>query len=110
MTDLALLLLDELDDDRLRLLAERLAPHLERILEARAVGPSDEWLDARAAAKYLGISLNALHKLTAERAIPVEQDGPGCKLWFRRSALDGWREAGGARSHVLASSASKALP
>jgi excisionase family DNA binding protein len=61
-----------------------------------------QWLDSHEAADYLGITLNSLYKLTAERAIPFEQDGPGCKVWFRRSALDAWREAGGARSYLRA--------
>jgi hypothetical protein len=59
--------------------------------------PPDKWLDARRAAAYVGLSLNALHKLTAARDIPFHQDGPGCKLWFRRPELDEWRMAGGAR-------------
>ncbi|TMB86939.1 MAG: helix-turn-helix domain-containing protein [Chloroflexi bacterium] len=101
MSDLALALLDQLDESALALLAERLAPHLERTLEAR--GSSDDWLDAHAAADYLGITRTALHKLTAARAISFEQEGPGCKLWFRRSSLDAWRQAGGARSHLLVS-------
>ena len=36
---------------------------------------------------------DTLRKLAAERAIPSEQDGPGCKLYFRRSDLDAWRTA-----------------
>jgi hypothetical protein len=40
---------------------------------------------------YLGVSLAALHKHTAARTIPFEQDAPGCKLWFRRDELDAWR-------------------
>jgi hypothetical protein len=40
---------------------------------------------------YLGLSINALHKLTAARQLPAEQEAPGHKLWFRRSQLDHWR-------------------
>jgi hypothetical protein len=36
-----------------------------------------------------------VRKLAAQRAIPVHQDGPGCKLHFRRDELDEWRRAGG---------------
>lgn len=53
--------------------------------------PSDGWLDAAGAAEYLGMPKTALHKLTAAREVPFEQDGPGCKLYFKRSDLDTWR-------------------
>jgi hypothetical protein len=58
----------------------------------------DGWLDTNHAAAYLGITANGLHKLTAGRLIPFEQDGPGCRCWFKRSELDAWRENGGARA------------
>jgi hypothetical protein len=86
-----------LDDLALDELADRLAPKLAARLAA-IEPPPDEWLASSKAAAYLDLSVNALHKLTAARAIPFEQDGPGCKMWFRRSALDAWRVAGGARS------------
>jgi len=35
-----------------------------------------------------GQSINALHKLTAARQLPAEQEAPGHTLWFRRSQLD----------------------
>jgi excisionase family DNA binding protein len=81
------------------MLAERLAPHLLPMVDQRPARSSDEWLDSHGAANYLGISRSSLHKLSAERAIPFEQEGPGCKLWFRRSDLDAWRAAGGARAY-----------
>jgi hypothetical protein len=56
----------------------------------------DGWLDSTAAAKYLGISRNALNEHTATRSIPFEQDGPGCKCWFERDQLDAWRMGGAA--------------
>lgn len=82
-------LLDELRGNpiALRELAEALAP----LLTAPDEKPLDGWLTTRQAADHLGVTLNALHKLTAARAIPFEQDGPGCKCWFRRSDLDAWR-------------------
>ena len=61
-----------------------------------------EWLDSRHAADYLGVHRDTLRKLTAERAIPSEQDGPGCKLYFRRSDLDTWRSGGGRPRHLAA--------
>lgn len=54
---------------------------------------ASEWLDARSAAEYLGIHRDTLRKLAAERAVPVHQDGPRCKLYFRREEPDDWRRA-----------------
>ncbi|MGO9972461.1 MAG: helix-turn-helix domain-containing protein [Solirubrobacteraceae bacterium] len=85
-----------LGDSELDCYAEKLAPLVDHIrarsetIEPRVTVP-DRWLDSRQAAEYLGLSRNALHRLTASRKIPFEQDGPGCKCWFRVSALDAWR-------------------
>jgi len=94
---LAAAIVASLDAPALDALADLLVPKLERRLKPAAVA-EDGWLDAKRAAAYVGLSMNALHKLTAERAIPFEQEGPGCKMWFKRSELDAWREAGGARA------------
>jgi hypothetical protein len=95
---LAAALVDALDDAALGVLADRLAPLLaDRLGEHRG----DEWLDARGAARYLGLSLPALHRLTTREArakpggIPAHQDTPGGKLWFLRSELDQWRRGQG---------------
>ena len=85
-------LVDALDDDALEALAERLAPRIASRLPANG----DGWLDAKAAAAYLGLSVHALHRLSAERRIPCSQDRPGGRLYFQRSELDRWR-AGKAR-------------
>jgi excisionase family DNA binding protein len=92
--------IDALGEQALERLAVRLSPYLEASHHELSAGG---WLDAREAAAYLGLSLDALHKLTAARSIPFEQDGPGCKLWFQRSELDRWRRAGGSESHRSAS-------
>jgi len=63
---------------------------------------ADEWFDSRHAAEYLGVHRDTLRKLAAERSIPSEQDGPGCKLYFRRSDLDAWRFGGGRPRHLAA--------
>src|SRR5438132_9983965 len=63
--------------ERSRAPGPRPSAHLERILESRPTSSSDAWLDARSAASYLGLTRTALHKLTAARTIPFEQDGPG---------------------------------
>jgi excisionase family DNA binding protein len=53
--------------------------------------PREQWFDARSAAEYLGMHRDTLRKLAAQRAIPTHQDGPRCKLYFRRDELDEWR-------------------
>ena len=63
---------------------------------------ADEWFDSRHAAEYLGVHRDTLRKLAAERSIPSEQDGPGCKRYFRRSDLDEWRHGGGRPRHLAA--------
>lgn len=72
---------------------------LEHLTRASNDEPG-EWLDSRTAAEYLGVHRDTLRKLAAERAIPVHQDGRGCKLFFRRADLDEWRERGGRGVHV----------
>ena len=83
---LALALLDALDDDALEALADRLAPRLA----ARQPVEDDSWMTTREAAAYIGRSVTALHKLTAARAIPFEQECPRGRCYFKRSALDTW--------------------
>lgn len=75
------------------LIAERLSA---RLAEPMGVA-SDEWLDTRRAAEYLGVHRDTMRRLAAERAIPSEQEGAGCKLYFRRADLDAWRCAGTSR-------------
>lgn len=86
-------------DEFIEQLAERVAARLSE----QASSPTDnadEWLDSRHAAQYLGVHRDTLRKLAAERTIPSEQDGRGCKLYFRRSDLDRWRASGGRPRHL----------
>jgi helix-turn-helix protein len=87
MSALSRALLDDLGPDELADLADRLAPFLRPMATTH-----DGWLDTMAAAAHLGISIHALHRLTAERAIPFSQASPGAKCYFRRSDLDAWRQ------------------
>lgn len=103
MTVLAAALLAQLDDDALAELATRLAPFMPRQEPAE----QDAWLGTRDAARYLGITPNALHKLTAARAIPFEQDAPGAKCWFRKAELDAWRRGASHPSGNMGSARSK---
>jgi excisionase family DNA binding protein len=81
-------------------LADRVAAAVLARLEPRTAGVAPEWMDSRAAADYLGLHRDTLRKLAAERAIPAEQDGRGCKLFFRREDLDEWRRSGGRAAHI----------
>ena len=88
-------------DDLISQLVERVATAVvERLTDDGQ--RDDEWFDSRHAADYLGVHRDTLRKLAAERAIPSEQDGPGCKLYLRRSDLDAWRRGGGRPSHLAA--------
>jgi excisionase family DNA binding protein len=93
---------DQLLDVLIGQLADRVAAAVAERLGTTHAGQTPEWLDSREAAAYLGLHRDTLRKLAAERAIPAEQDGPGCKLFFRRSALDLWRAAGGRTAQLAA--------
>lgn len=85
-------------------IADRVAARLAGSADQSGSDPqNEEWFDSRHAAEYLGMHRDTLRKLAAERAIPAEQDGPNCKLYFRRSALDAWRQSGGRPRHLAAS-------
>lgn len=81
------LVVDQLIGQLAELVADRVAARLAEPQRQRA----DEWMDSRRAAEYLGIGRDSLRRLAAERSIPTEQAGVGCKLFFRRSDLDAWR-------------------
>lgn len=94
--ELATLVIDAVRDDaRLATeLAAVLRPHLQPQEQPAAAG----WMDSRKAAAYLGLTLPALHRHTAARSIPFEQDRPGGKCWFSPAALDDWRRRNGTGS------------
>jgi hypothetical protein len=91
MSALTAAILADFTPDDLAVLAERLRPFLESAEPA----PVDRWLTTREAAGHLGISVHALHKLTAARAIAFEQSAPGAKCWFRQRDLDAYRRGEG---------------
>jgi excisionase family DNA binding protein len=87
-SQLAAALLDALDDDALDLLADRLAPRLER----RIGRPADEWMTTQEAAAYLRIGVSTLHRLARAGTAPAYQDGgPGGKYVFSKAELRAWR-------------------
>ena len=71
-------------DDPLDALADAIA---DRVVARLHIGiEPDRWLTTREAAEYLGLSVQALHKLTATRTIPFEQEWPGAKCWSSEAA------------------------
>jgi excisionase family DNA binding protein len=95
------------ETDLLDLLLGRLADLVADRLLARTAATEDahagEWMDAHDAAAYLGIHRDTLRKLATQRSIPVHQDGPRCKLYFRRDELDDWRRSTPATRRTAAS-------
>jgi len=91
--DLARAIVESLDDRALDRLACLLSPRLAGITDGQTLASANGWLDARAAAEYLGLpSADQLHKLTAARTIPFSQERPGAKCYFRRGDLDAYRK------------------
>jgi excisionase family DNA binding protein len=98
--------LDRATPDQLDRLADRLSPLLDRLAATRRHEPppgAPRWLTTREAAAYVGLTVPALHKLTAARSIPFEQEAAGCKLWFRADELDAWRRGEWRRLEALGS-------
>lgn len=81
----------------LDVLAERVADVLvERgLVAAAAVSAPESWLNVADAAAYLACPRSRVYSLVSARRIPHEKDGS--RLLFKRSALDDWLTAGGAR-------------
>lgn len=80
-------------DGLLARLADLVADRLAERIGSPANQVAEQWMDAREAAEYIGIHRDTLRKLAAERAVPVHQDGPRCKLYFRRDELNEWRRS-----------------
>lgn len=78
-----------LDAATIDALADALAARVAELISVPAEGG---WLDAPAAAQYLGISTTALHKLTSARELVFSQAVPGGRCYFRRADLDAYRE------------------
>lgn len=78
-------------DELLIQLADLVADRLIERSKTGLVESTVTWLDTKQAAEYLGVHRDTIRKLAAERVIPTHQDGPGCRLYFRREELDEWR-------------------
>jgi excisionase family DNA binding protein len=49
-----------------------------------------EWMSVETTARYLDVTEERIRKLKDRREIPYYQDGPGCRVFFRRAELDDW--------------------
>ena len=78
-------------DDWLDAIAERAAAIAVEQLRAEVTRPNG-WLTTRQAAEYASCSTGLLHKEMAAGRIRYEQDGPGCKAFFKAEWLDSWRQ------------------
>lgn len=73
-------------------LADAIAERIEARGSRRTEPQDDRWLDSGDAARYLGISRDAIHKLTSGRQLAFSQRIPGAPCFFRRRDLDAYRE------------------
>jgi excisionase family DNA binding protein len=73
---------------------EQVATRVAEILGAREPLP-EPWVGVREAAEHLACPKSRIYALVSARRIPHRRDGS--RLLFRRSELDAWLEAGGAR-------------
>jgi excisionase family DNA binding protein len=77
-----------LDDGQLAAIRDALPP----VDAAPAVEPWPEWMNAQTASGYLDITVERLRKLKERGRIPFYQEGPGCRVFFKRTDLDAWME------------------
>jgi excisionase family DNA binding protein len=77
--------------DSLEELAARVADIVAARIELR-FDVASPWLDVVAASEYIGVTGDALYKLTAARAIPCRKKAGGQGLRFHRDELDAWME------------------
>jgi excisionase family DNA binding protein len=47
-----------------------------------------EWMSVKTAAAYLDVSVERVRKLAARGALPYYQEGPSCRIFFRRDEID----------------------
>ena len=74
-------------------LVERIAEHaaamaLARLQAGEAANGWPEWMSVETASRYLDVSEERVRKLKDRGELPCYQEGPGCRVFFRRSELD----------------------
>jgi excisionase family DNA binding protein len=97
VSELAVALLDALDEPALDRLAEVLAPRLTALVAQRSSvsGRQAAWLDVDGAAQRLACPKSRIYALVSAKRIPRYKDGS--RLLFRPEELDAWVRAGGAK-------------
>ena len=84
-------LLDELDDEALDLLAERLRPRLEAQTGVQtAANGRSQWLNVKQAAEFLACPKSRVYDLVSLAKLQPRRDGT--RLLFKRSDLDAYLE------------------
>lgn len=78
-------------DELIEQLAQQILERLDQ-RQAATDPPTFPWLTLNQACTYLGLSRNALYKLTAARAIPCHKKQGGQGLRFHRDELDQWMQ------------------
>ena len=81
----------ELPPELLEHLAERAAAIVAERLEPAA----EPWIGVEQAAEHLAAPVSRVYALASAGRIPLERDGS--RLMFKRSELDEWVRAGGAK-------------
>ena len=84
-----------LNDATVEAIAERVASILAEQPRAEGSESWPEWMSVETAARYLDVSPERVRKLQGRGELPFHQEGPRCRVFFRRSDLDeamaGWR-------------------
>jgi hypothetical protein len=81
----------ELSPEAIGEIADAVAERVIHRVGGGAGTAENGWLNSNDAAAYLGLTKNALHKLTSARTIPFSQEKPGAACYFERAALDAYR-------------------
>src|SRR6266571_3532754 len=75
-------------DELVEAIAERVAAFVVERFEGQP--PVSPWLDVPGACAYLGMSKDALYKLTAPKPPAIPLHRIGSRIMFRRDELDAW--------------------